>query len=71
MAKKKSDTTPVVTIAERDYLTLIENTMVLEAMKLAGIESHPVWKAVCRILDDDRVQIHIKPLNRRYAFEKD
>lgn len=45
--------------------------MVVEAMKLAGIESHPVWKAVTRILDDDRVQIHIKPVSRKYAFEKE
>lgn len=70
MAKKKSDTTPMVTITERDYLTLIENTMLVEAMKLAGIESQPVWKAVMHILEDDRVQVHIHPLNRRYAFEK-
>jgi hypothetical protein len=33
MAKKKSDTTPVVTIKEQDYLKLIEDSMLVEAMK--------------------------------------
>lgn len=49
---------------ERYCLTLLENTMVIEVMKLAGVESHSVWKAVSRILDDDRVQVHVKPLSR-------
>lgn len=43
--------------------------MVVEIMKLAGIESQPVWKAVMHILEDDGVQVHIKTMSR-YNEEK-
>lgn len=68
MAKVKSEHKKYVTIEEREYLQMIENTMIVEAMKIAGVEKLPIYKAVQRILEDKRVQIHIKPLCSRYSF---
>lgn len=67
MAKLKKDLHKYVELREEDYLHLVENTMIVEAMKLAGVEKLPLWKAVRRILDDKRIEIHVKPVNRRYA----
>lgn len=67
MARLKKDLHKYVEIREEDYLQLVENTMIVEAMKLAGVEKLPLWKAIRRILDDRRIEIHVKPVNRRYA----
>ena len=68
MAKIKSQSGKYVTIKETEYLQLIENTMVVEALKMAGVENLPIYQAVRPILDDKRVEIHIKPLCTRYSF---
>lgn len=68
MAKLKSNHIKYVTITEQEYLELIENTMKIEALKIAGIEELPLYKAMLRILEDKRVEIHIKPLCSRYSF---
>lgn len=70
MARLKSESTRYITIKESDYLHLIENAMIVEALKIAGIEKMPIYQAMRRILDDKRVEIHIKPLCTRYSFEK-
>lgn len=67
MAKLKKDLHKYVELLEEDYLRLVENTMLVEAMKLAGVEKLPIWKAIRRILDDKRIEIHVQPINRRYA----
>lgn len=69
MAKIKSESTKYITIKETEYLQLIENTMIVEALKIAGVENLPIYEAVRHILDDKRVQIHIKPLCTRYSFD--
>ena len=68
MAKIKSQSGKYVTIKETEYLQLIENTMVVEALKMAGVENLPIYQAARRILDDKRVEIHVKPLCTRYSF---
>ncbi|CDN32348.1 hypothetical protein BN938_2908 [Mucinivorans hirudinis] len=68
MAKLKSNHIKYVTITEQEYLELIENTMKIEALKIAGVEELPLYKAMLRILEDKRVEIHIKPLCSRYSF---
>ncbi|MFR9641923.1 MAG: hypothetical protein SNH41_07415 [Rikenellaceae bacterium] len=68
MARLKSESTKYITIHEREYLELIENTIIVEALKIAGVEQLPIYNAVQRILEDKRVQIHIKPLSTRYSF---
>ncbi|MEG0647098.1 MAG: hypothetical protein RR471_08005 [Bacteroides sp.] len=70
MARLKSESTRYITIKESDYLHLIENTMTIEALKIAGIEEMPIYQAMKRILDDKRVEIHVKPLCARYSFDK-
>ena len=67
MAKLKKDLHKYVELREEDYFQLVENTMIVEAMKLAGVERLPPWPGVRRILDDRRIEIHVKPVNRRYA----
>lgn len=68
MAKIKSESYKYITIKETEYLQLVENTMIVEALKIAGVEQLPIYQAVRRILDDKRVEIHIKPLCTRYSF---
>lgn len=68
MARRKSESTKYITIKETEYLQLVENTMIVEALKIAGVENLPIYKAVQRILEDKRVQIHTKPLCTRYSF---
>ena len=67
MARLKKDLHKYEQPRHQDHLQLVENTMIVEAMKLAGVEKLPLWKAVRRILDDKRIEIHVKPVNRRYA----
>lgn len=66
MAKKLSDKTRYVTLREHDYLELLNDHMVLRAMKILGIETHPAFKAVESILKDGRVEVHIRPVEGRY-----
>lgn len=66
MAKKLSSATRVVTLLERDYLTLLEDHIVLRALKIAGIEKEAVFEAVESIIRDKRVEVHIRPIEDRY-----
>ena len=42
MAKLKSQSQKYVELKEEDYLLLIENTIKMEALKIAGIEKMPI-----------------------------
>lgn len=64
MARLKTHEDKRVPVPEDEYLRLMENTMVLEALKIAGIEELPIWKAMRRILDDKRVELHIRPVRK-------
>ena len=68
MAKIKSESYKYITIKKTEDLQLVENTMIVEALKIAGVEQLPIYQAVRRILDDKRIEIHIKPLCTRYSF---
>lgn len=68
MARIKSASNKYITIQESEYRQLIENTMIVEALKIAGVEQLPIYQSVRRILDDKRVEIHIRPLCTRYSF---
>lgn len=67
MVKIKSQSDKYVELKEKDYLLLLENTILIEALRIAGIESMPIYKAMRRIIDDKRVEVHIKPINHRYS----
>ena len=66
MAKLKSQAIRVVELKEHEYLQLVENTIKLEALKIAGIEKMAIYKAMERILNNQHIDILIKPLSRRY-----
>ena len=66
MAKKLTGNIRYVTITEHDYLTLLDDHMVLGALKIAGIEKYPIFQAINSILKDGRVETHIRPIDGRY-----
>lgn len=64
MARLKTHEDKRIPVPEAEYLKFTENTLILEALKIAGIEEMPIWKAMKRILDDKRVEIHIHPVHK-------
>ena len=66
MARLKSEIEKFVSISEKDYLTLIEDHLMMNALKIAGIEEMPIYKAANSILQDGRVEIHLRPVKIRY-----
>lgn len=64
MARLKTREDKRIPVTEDEYLRLMENTLILEALKIAGIEEMPVWKAMKHILDDKRVEIHVRPIRK-------
>lgn len=64
MARLKNQEDKRIPVSEAEYRQFMENTMIVEAMKIAGIEEMPVWKAMIRILDDKRVEIHVRPVHK-------
>ena len=67
MAKLKSKTQCLVELKEEDYLMLLENTIKMEALKIAGIENMPIYKAMEHILNHQHIDLLIKPVSRRYC----
>lgn len=63
MARLKTQEDRRIPVPEDEYLRFVENTMIVEALKIAGVEEMPVWKAI-RILDDKRVEIHVRPVHK-------
>ena len=67
MAKLKSKTQCLVELKEEDYLMLLENTIKMEALKIAGIEKMVIYKAMEHILQHQHIDLLIKPVSRRYC----
>ena len=67
MAKLKSKTQCYVELKEEYYLALLENTIKLEALKIAGIEKMPIYKAMEHILNHQHIDLLIKPVSRRFG----
>lgn len=67
MAKLKSQSQKYIELKEEDYLRLIENTMTIEALKIAGIEKMSIWKAVQHILQNEHIDILIRPVSKKYS----
>lgn len=66
MAKLKSQAIRVVELKEHEYLQLVENTIKLEALKIAGIEKMAIYKAMEHILNNQHIDILIKPISTKY-----
>lgn len=68
MAKLKSQSQKYVELKEEDYLQLVENTIKMEALKIAGIEKMPIYKAMKLILlEHEHIDLLIKPVSRKYS----
>lgn len=67
MAKLKSQAQKYIELKEEDYLRLIENSIKMEALKIAGIENLPIYKAMEHILEHEHIDLLIKPISRRYS----
>ena len=66
MAKLKTHSTRGVEIREQDYLLLLENSIKMEALKIAGIEKMAIYKAMEHILNNQHIDILIKPISTKY-----
>ena len=66
MAKLKSKTQCLVELKEEDYLMLLENTIKMEALKIACIEKVAIYKAMEHILNNQHIDILIKPISTKY-----
>lgn len=64
MARLKTQEDKRIPVPEDEYLRLVGNTMIVDALKIAGIENMPIWKAMMRILEDKRVEVHVHPVRK-------
>jgi hypothetical protein len=61
MAIKKTEANQYIRITRKEYILLLEDHMLVRALKIAGVEQMPIYKCVQSILKDDRVEIHSNP----------
>ena len=66
MAKLKSNSEKFVELREKDFKILLENTLKIEALKIAGIEKMAIYKAMEHILNNQHIDILIKPVSTKY-----
>ncbi len=66
MAKLKSELEKMVTLQDKDYLDLVEDHIMMTALRIAGIEEMPIYKAAISILKNNHVEVHIKPIKHYY-----
>ena len=66
MAKLKSELDKYVTLHEKEYFDLIESKLLIEALKTAGVEDLPIYKAANAVLKNARIEFHFKPIQRNY-----
>ena len=62
----KSNSEKFVELREKDYKILLENTLKIEALKIAGIEKMAIYKAMEHILNNQHIDIIIKPVSTKY-----
>ena len=62
----KSNSEKFVELREKDYKILLENTLKIEALKIAGIEKMAIYKAMEHILNNQHIDILIKPVSTKY-----
>lgn len=55
-----------ITITEKEYLTLIEDHLTIRALKIAGIEKMPIYESIRSIMENDLIEVHIRPVKKRY-----
>jgi hypothetical protein len=66
MAKLKSETEKWISMSDKNYLLLVEDHIMLTALKTAGVEQLPIYKAAQSILKNNRTEIHLQPIKSKY-----
>lgn len=66
MAKLKSELDKFISLHEREYFDLIESKLLIEALKAAGIEDLPIYRAANAVLKNARIEVHLKPIPKNY-----
>jgi len=59
MARFKSES--CVTLKEKEYLSLLQDSMILKALRIAGIENMPIYRSIDSIIRDDRIELSAYP----------
>lgn len=63
MAYKKDDDTQVV-LSSRDYHELINDHLTLRALRILECERCPKYKSIQSIMEDPRIETHIRPIKK-------
>ncbi len=66
MARKKTEEDKYILLSPKDYMTLIEDHITMKALRIAGVERMPIYRAVRSILKNERIEIHIHPIEKNY-----
>lgn len=66
MAKLKSELDKWISMPDKEYLSLIEDHIMLTALKAAGVEELPIYKAAKCVLKNNRIEVHLKPIKHFY-----
>ncbi|MBQ4059810.1 MAG: hypothetical protein IJD40_12915 [Lachnospiraceae bacterium] len=70
MAKLKSELDKWISIPDRDYLYLVEDHIMMTALRAAGIEQLPIYKLAQSILKTIILKFTLNPLNRNTNEKK-
>ena len=66
MAKLKSEVDKWISMPNRDYLELVEDHILITALRAAGLEELPIYKSAQSILKNRHVEVHLKPIKPQY-----
>lgn len=66
MAKLKSELDKWISMPDRDYLYLVEDHIMMTALRAAGIEQLPIYKSAQSILKNNHIEVHLKPIKPQY-----
>lgn len=66
MAKLKSEVDKWISMPDRDYLELVEDHILITALRAAGLEELPIYKSAQSILKNKHIEVHLKPIKPQY-----
>lgn len=66
MAKLKSEVDKWISMPDRDYLELVEDHILMTALRAAGLEEFPIYKSAQSILKNKHIEVHLKPIKPQY-----
>lgn len=66
MAKLKSEVDKWISMPDKDYLELIEDHILMTALRAAGLERLPIYKSAQSILKNRHIEVHLKPIKPQY-----